>query len=250
MIPAGPGNTAQQVELLRHLRPTGYLGTPDFLKILLDAAGGDAPLTKALVSGAAFPPSLQAEIAGRGVAAFQAYATADLGVVAYETEARDGLVVNEELLVEILRPGSRTPVAPGDVGEVVVTCFNPHLPWVRLALGDLSKVLPGPSPCGRTGMRLAGWLGRADQATKVRGMFVRPEQLAELAARHPGLGRHRLVVSRSGEQDQLELRVEGAAHDLQSLARSFHDIVRLRADIVGVAAGTLPEDGLLIEDDR
>ena len=165
VIPAGPGNTAQQVELLRQLRPTGYVGTPDFLKILLDAAG-ETSITKALVSGAAFPPALQADLANRGVSAFQAYATADLGVVAYETEARKGLVVSEDLLVEIVQPGTGTPVPEGEVGEVVVTTLNADYPLIRFATGDLSAILPGESPCGRTNMRIRGCLGRADQTTR------------------------------------------------------------------------------------
>ncbi|MGI4955522.1 MAG: phenylacetate--CoA ligase family protein [Janthinobacterium lividum] len=249
-IPAGPGNTAQQVEILRNLRPTGYAGTPDFLKILLDAMDGPAPITKALVSGAAFPPSLQQELAGRGVQAYQAYATADLGVVAYETEARNGLVVNETLLVEIVRPGTGTPVAPGEVGEVVVTSFSPEHPWIRLALGDLSKIVPGPSACGRTNMRLAGWMGRADQAAKIRGLFVRPEQIAEIAARHPGLGRLRLVVTRQGEQDHAQLQAEGAEGQTEALARSFQAIATLKAEVVAVAPGSLPNDGVVIQDRR
>ena len=195
VLPAGPGNTAALVEVLRHLRPTGYAGTPDFLKILADAFGPDFPIRTALVSGAAFPASLQAELTGRGIDAYQAYATADLGVVAYETTVREGLVVNEDLLLEIVRPGTGDPVADGEVGEVVVTSFHPAHPWLRLALGDLSAVLPGASPCGRTGMRIKGWMGRADQSAKVRGMFVRPEQLAAVVrprARHrsPAPGRH------------------------------------------------------------
>ena len=256
VIPGGPGNSAQQAEVINHLRPDGYSGTPDFLKILLDAAGpganadGRTSISKALVSGAAFPASLQQELASRGVAAFQAYATADLGVVAYETSARDGLVVNEDLIVEIVRPGTGIPVPDGEVGEVVVTSFSLEHPWIRLALGDLSALLPGPSPCGRTGMRIKGWMGRADQAAKVRGMFVRPEQIAEVAARHAGLGRLRLVVSREGEQDKAVLRVE-AAHDLaEAVGQTFQDVVRLKAQVEAVPLGSLPNDGRVISDER
>ena len=256
VIPGGPGNSAQQAEVINHLRPDGYSGTPDFLKILLDAAGpganadGRTSISKALVSGAAFPASLQQELASRGVAAYQAYATADLGVVAYETSARDGLVVNEDLIVEIVRPGTGIPVPDGEVGEVVVTSFSLEHPWIRLALGDLSALLPGPSPCGRTGMRIKGWMGRADQAAKVRGMFVRPEQIAEVAARHPGLGRLRLVVSREGEQDKAVLRVE-AAHDLaEAVGQTFQDVVRLKAQVEAVPLGSLPNDGRVISDER
>ncbi len=250
VIPAGPGNSAQQAEIVSHLRPAGYSGTPDFLKILLDAAGGErTSITKALVSGAAFPASLQRELAGRGVEAFQAYATADVGVVAYETSARDGLVVNEDLLVEIVRPGTGVPVGDGEVGEVVVTSFSPDHPWIRLALGDLSAVLAGPSPCGRTGVRIKGWMGRADQAAKVRGMFVRPEQLAEAAAR-AGAGRLRLVVSRDNEQDKAVLLVEGAPALAEAAGTCFQDIVRLKVQAEAVPPGSLPNDGRVISDER
>ena len=201
VIPAGPGNTDQQLDVIEHLRPAAYTGTPDFLKILLDAAakgGRDASsITKAVVSGAAFPPSLQAEFQSRGIGAYQMYATADVGVIAYETFAREGLVVNEDVLVEIVRPGTGDPVADGEVGEVVVTSFDQHHPWIRLALGDLSAILPGASPCGRTNTRIKGWMGRADQTAKIKGMFVRPEQVAEVARRHAELGRVRLVVTLS-----------------------------------------------------
>jgi phenylacetate-CoA ligase len=254
VVPAGPGNTAQLVEVVRHLQPVGYCGTPDFLKILLDAADGPCPIRKALVSGAAFPPSLQRELSGRGVEAFQSYATADLGVVAYETAGREGLLVNEDLIVEIVRPGTGTPVPDGDVGEVVVTSFSADSPWIRLALGDLSAVLAGPSPCGRTAPRIKGWMGRADQAAKVRGMFVRPEQIAEVAARHPDAGRMRLVIGRAGEQDTATLRVEAGmeagAASVETIARTFQDVVRLKAVVEAVPAGSLPNDGRVIADER
>ena len=184
VIPAGTGNTEQQLEAIAHFKPTGYLGTPDFLKILLDAAaksGKDASsLRRGLVSGAALPASLRQELATRGVAVRQCYATADLGVIAYESEAAEGMIVNETLLVEIVRPGSGDPVAAGEVGEVVVTSLNPDYPMIRLATGDLSAVLPGRSPCGRTNMRIKGWMGRADQTTKVKGMFVHPAEVVEV----------------------------------------------------------------------
>ena len=250
VVPAGPGNAAQLAEVVRHLQPVGYCGTPDFLKILLDAAGGPCSIRKALVSGAAFPPSLQQELAGRGVEAFQAYATADLGVVAYETAGREGLLVSEDLIVEIVRPGTGTPVRDGEVGEVVVTSFSADSPWVRLALGDLSTVLAGSSPCGRTAPRLKGWMGRADQAAKVRGMFVRPEQVAEVAAKHPEAGRMRLVIGRAGEQDTATLRVEASAAVAEAVARTFQDVVRLKAVVEGVPAGSLPNDGRVIADER
>src|SRR5262249_43859766 len=214
VIPAGTGNTEQQLEAIAHFRPSGYLGTPDFLKVLLDAAakaGKDASsLVRGLVSGAALPPSLRQEWGGRGVGVLQCCATADLGVIAYESEAREGLIVNETLLVEIVRPGTGDPVAEGEVGEIVVTSFNPDYPMIRLATGDLSAVLPGRSPCGRTNMRIKGWMGRADQSAKVKGMFVHPAQVAEVGKRHPGLARLRLSVTRVGEQDAMTLLAECA----------------------------------------
>src|SRR4051794_40385537 len=215
VIPAGPGNTEAQFELIEAYRPSGYSGTPDFLKILLDAATSSgrevSSLKRALVSGAAFPPSLQAEIKARGIDAYQAFGTADLGIIAYETAARDGMVVNEDLIFEVVRPGTGDPVAEGDVGEIVVTSLDPDHPWIRLALGDLTAALPGISSCGRTNMRIRGWMGRADQTTKIKGMFVRPEQVAEIGKRHPELGRLRLVVTRAGETDAMTLKAESAA---------------------------------------
>ncbi len=257
VIPAGPGNAEQQLQIITHLRPTAYVGTPDFLKILLDAgAAAGAPatsMTKAVVSGAAFPPSLQAEIKLRGIDAYQIYATADLGCVAYETPARMGMVVAEDVLVEIVRPGTGDPVADGDVGEVVVTSFDHDHPWIRLALGDLSAVLPGVSPCGRTNLRIRGWMGRADQTTKVKGMFVRPEQVAALAHRHPELGRLRLVVSRAGETDTMTLRAEAKSQN-PALANAVGETLRAMTKLGGtvelVAPGSLPNDGKVIEDAR
>src|ERR1700757_2502124 len=214
VIPAGPGNTDAQFELIEVYRPVGYSGTPDFLKILLDAAasaGRDvSSIKRALVSGAAFPPSLQSEIKSRGIEAYQAFGTADLGMVAFETPAREGMVVNEDLILEIVRPGTGDPVGDGDVGEIVVTSLDPEHPWIRLALGDLTAALPGTSPCGRSNMRIKGWMGRADPTTKVKGMFIRPEQIAEIGKRHPALGRLRLVVTRQGEADAMTLKAESA----------------------------------------
>src|ERR1700676_1552742 len=205
VIPGGPGNTEAPFELIEAYRPVGYSGTPDFLKILLDAAataGRDVSSVKrALVSGAAFPKSLQEEIKSRGVDAYQAFGTADLGLIAFETSAHRGMVVNEDLILEIVRPGTGEPVAEGDVGEIVVTSLDPDHPWIRLAIGDLTAALPGASPCGRSHMRIRAGMGRADQTTKVKGMFVRPEQIAEIGKRHPDLGRLRLVVTRDGEAD-------------------------------------------------
>ena len=212
VIPGGVGNTEQQLEAIAHYKPSGYVGTPDFLKILLDTAektGKDASSFKrALVSGAALPASLREELGKRGVAVLQCYATAELGVIAYESEAREGMIVNESVIVEIVRPGTGDPVAEGEVGEVVVTSFNPDYPMIRLGTGDLSALLPGASPCGRTNMRIKGWMGRADQTAKVKGMFVHPKQIAEVAARHPELKRLRLVVGREAEQDTMTLMAE------------------------------------------
>lgn len=257
VIPAGPGNTEQQLDVIAHLRPTAYAGTPDFLKILLDtaaAAGRDASsIRKAAVSGAAFPPSLQAEIKRRGIDAYQIYATADVGCIAYESPAREGLIVNEDVLIEIVRPGTGEPVADGEVGEVVVTSFDHHHPWIRLALGDLSAVLPGRSPCGRTNVRIKGWLGRADQTTKVKGMFVRPEQIAEVAKRHPQLGRLRLVVTRSGEVDAMTLQAECASVSdalARAVAESLRAVTKLSGAVELVAPGSLANDGKVIDDRR
>jgi phenylacetate-coenzyme A ligase PaaK-like adenylate-forming protein len=257
VIPAGPGNTEQQFELIEAYRPSGYSGTPDFLKMLLDAAasaGRDiSSIERALVSGAAFPPSLQAEIKARGVDAYQAFGTADLGLIAFETEAREGMVVNEDLIFEIVKPGTGDPVAPGDVGEIVVTSLDPHHPWIRLALGDLTAALPGKSSCGRTNMRIKGWMGRADQTTKVKGMFVRPEQIADIGKRHPALGRLRLVVTRQGETDAMTLKAECASPSAalrEEIAATLRAVTKLGGSVELVTPCTLPNDGKLIADER
>lgn len=257
VIPAGPGNTEQQFELIEAYRPVGYSGTPDFLKILLDAAataGRDvSSIKRALVSGAAFPPSLQAEIKARGIDAYQAFGTADLGLIAFETEAREGMVVNEDLIMEIVRPGTSDPVSPGDVGEIVVTSLDPHHPWIRLALGDLTAALPDSSRCGRTNMRIKGWMGRADQTTKVKGMFVRPEQVAEIGKRHPALGRLRLVVTRQGEADAMTLKAEADTPGdalREEIAASLRAVTKLGGAVELVSPGALPNDGKVIADER
>ncbi|HEY1545177.1 MAG TPA: AMP-binding protein [Xanthobacteraceae bacterium] len=257
VIPAGPGNTEQQFELIDAYRPVGYSGTPDFLKILLDAAataGRDvSSIKRAMVSGAAFPPSLQQEIKSRGIDACQTFGTADLGLVAFETPAREGMVVNEDLILEIVKPGTGDPVAEGDVGEIVVTSLDPHHPWIRLALGDLTAALPGTSPCGRTNMRIKGWMGRADQTTKVKGMFVRPEQIAEIGKRHGGLGRLRLVVIRDGEADAMTLKAECASPSeaiKTELTATLRNVTKLGGSVALVAMGSLPNDGKVISDER
>jgi phenylacetate-CoA ligase len=257
VIPAGPGNTEQTLDAVAHLRPSVYCGTPDFLKILLDKAterGSDASsLKRALVSGAAFPPSLQAEIRGRGIDAYQAFAVAEIGVVAYESDARDGLIVNEDVILEIVRPGTGDPVRDGDVGEMLVTLLDPRHPAIRLALGDMTASLAGASPCGRTGPRIRGWMGRADQTAKVKGMFVRPEQIAEVGRRHPELGRLRLVVTRAGEQDQMLLRAETPAPSDALAARiseTLASATKLKGAVEFVKPGALPNDGKVIADER
>ncbi len=257
VIPGGVGNTEQQLDAIAHYKPTGYVGTPDFLKILLDAAdktGKDASSFKrALVSGAALPASLRAEFDRRGVAVLQCYATAELGVIAYESPAREGMIVNERLILEIVRPGTGDPVPDGEVGEVVVTSFNPDYPMVRLATGDLSAIMPGVSSCGRTNIRLRGWLGRADQTAKVKGMFVHPKQVAEVAARHPDLKRLRLVVGREAEQDTMTLMAEAATADAaleSAVASTLQAVTKLKGAVKLVPPGTLPNDGKVIADER
>ena len=257
VIAAGPGNTEQQLEAIQHLKPTVYVGVPDYLKILLDKAKETrkdaSSITKASVGGGALFPSLRAEYKQRGITTYQTYATADLGIIAYESPALEGMIVDEGVIVEIVRPGTGDPVPEGEVGEVVVTAFNRDYPMVRLATGDLSAVLAGPSPCGRTNMRIKGWLGRADQTTKVKGMFVHPEHVAEVAKRYPGLGRLRLVVARSGEQDTMTLRAESADADASlkgALAEALQAVTKLKGEVEIVAPGTLPNDGKVIADER
>jgi phenylacetate-CoA ligase len=259
VIPGGVGNTEQQIDAIVQLKPSGYTGTPDFLKILLDAAakaGKDvSSIRRGLVSGAALPSSLRAELASRGVAVLQCYATAELGVIAFETPALEGMVVNESVILEIVRPGTGDPVSEGEVGEVVVTSFNADYPMIRLATGDLSAVLAGRSPCGRTNMRIKGWMGRADQTTKIKGMFVHPGHIAEVAKRHPELGRVRLSVTREAEQDVMTLAAEcaGAAQTsglADAVAASLQTLTKLKGRIDLVAPGTLANDGKIIADER
>jgi phenylacetate-CoA ligase len=256
VIPAGPGATEQQLDCLRHFRPVAYTGTPDFLKILIDKAaeaGIASTFKKGLVSGAACPPSLQKFFTEAGVEVYQAYATADLGIVAYESPARAGLIVNETMIVEILRPGTGDPVPEGEVGEVVVTRLNPDYPLLRFATGDMSKVLPGASPCGRTGLRLAGWLGRADQTTKVKGMFVHPGSVVEVMKRHPEVTKVRLVVTRAGETDAMVLHAETASKTNalpDMIAETLRSVTKLNGKVELVDPGALPNDGKVIADER
>ena len=257
VFPAGTGQTEQQVQAMAELRASGYIGTPSFLKLILDRAaalGVALPaLNKALVGGEAFPASLRDWLATRGVAGYQCYATADLGLIAYETTAREGLVLDEHVIVEIVRPGTGEPLPDGEVGEVVVTTFNADYPLIRFGTGDLSAVLPGPCPTGRTNTRIRGWLGRADQTTKVRGMFVHPSQVADVARRHPEVQRARLVISGEMANDRMSLHVEvGAVPEglAARIADSIREVTKLRGEVLLSAPGSLPNDGKVIEDAR
>lgn len=257
VFPGGTGQTEQQVQAMIDLRPEAYVGTPSFLRILVERAGemgaDISSLKKACVSGEALPGITRQWLDERGISVRQCYATAEIGTIAYETTPDGGLVVDEEVLVEIVRPGTGDPVAEGEVGEVVVTTFNPDYPLIRFATGDLSAVLPGSSSCGRTNIRLRGWLGRADQTTKIKGMFVHPEQVAELSRRHPELGRLRLRVDNPDGQDCMTLECECAtapAGLAQTLQGSLREVTKLRGEITLVPPGSLPNDGKVIEDRR
>ena len=260
VFPGGIGQTEQQVQTMAELQPAGYIGTPSFLKIILEKAaemGVALPsVKKALVSGEAFPPSLRDWMTERGVNAFQCYATADVGLIAYETSARQGLVIDEGVIVEIVRPGTGDPVPEGEVGELVITSLNPDYPLIRFGTGDLSAILVGTCPTGRTNQRIKGWMGRADQTTKVRGMFVHPGQVAEVVKRFPAALRARLVVQGEMANDSMALHVEttaahGAEAELKAqIAEAIRDITKLRSDVHLVAPGTLANDGKVIEDAR
>jgi phenylacetate-CoA ligase len=257
---AGVGQTEMQVQAIAELQPAGYIGTPGFLKIILEKASelrvDVGSLKKALVGGEAFPPSLRDWLGERGVAAYQSYATADLGLVAYETPAREGLVLDEGVIVEIVRPGTGEPVADGEVGEIVVTSLNPDYPLLRFGTGDLSAILSGPCPSGRTNRRIRGWLGRADQTTKVRGMFVHPGQVAEVVRRYPEVGRARLMIEGEMANDRMTLHCETSMSAVageglrERIAESIRDVTKLRGEVVFCAAGTLPNDGKVIDDAR
>ncbi len=257
VFPGGTGNTEQQLAAIADLQPVAYAGTPSFLKILVEKAqeaGAKLSITKALLSGEAFPPSLRDWLSARGITAYQAYATADAGLIAYETSAREGLVLEEDVILEIVRPGTGDPVPEGEVGEVVVTVLNPDYPLIRFGTGDLSAVLPGPCPSGRSNTRIRGWLGRADQTTKVRGMFVHPGQVAEILRRHPEAGRARLVVAGEMANDRMTLRVEtecsGPGELALRMAETVREVTKLRGEVELVLPGTLPNDGKVIEDAR
>jgi len=260
VFPGGIGQTEQQVQAMAELQPAGYIGTPSFLKIILEKAvemGVALPsVKKALVSGEAFPPSLRDWMTERGVNAYQCYATADVGLIAYETSARQGLVIDEGVIVEIVRPGTGDPVPEGEVGELVITSLNPDYPLIRFGTGDLSAILSGHCPTGRTNQRIKGWMGRADQTTKVRGMFVHPGQVAEVVKRFPSALRARLIVQGEMANDSMALHVEttaahGAEPELKAqIAEAIRDVTKLRSDVHLVAPGTLANDGKVIEDAR
>ena len=257
VFPGGVGNTELQLQAMAELKPQAYAGTPSFLRIALEKAdelGLRLPsLTKASVGGEAFPPALRDALRARGIEAYQSYGTADVGLIAYETAAREGLVLDEGVLVEIVRPGTGEPVADGEVGEVVVTALNPDYPLIRFGTGDLSAVMAGPCPTGRTNRRIKGWMGRADQTAKVRGMFVHPSQVAEIVRRHPELGRARLVIEGEMANDRMTLKAEvaaGAEGLAPAVAATIRDVTKLRGEVALVAPGSLPNDGKVIEDAR
>ena len=253
VFPAGTGQTELQVRAAHDIGVTAYAGTPDYLKVILDKADEMAlrlNISKAAVGGGALFPSLRQEYADRGIACLQCYATADLGNIAYESPARDGLIVDEGVIVEIVTPGTGNPVAHGEVGEVVVTTLNRDYPLIRFATGDLSAILDGPSPCGRTNIRIKGWMGRADQTTKIKGMLVRPEQVATLVARHKDVSRARVIASREGEMDVMTVQIETESDDADRYAQTISDALKLKGRIELVAKGSLPNDGKVIEDQR
>ena len=257
VFPGGTGQTEQQVQAMAELRPAGYVGTPSFLKIIIEKAVemkvALPSVTRALVSGEAFPPSLRDWLGERGIAGYQCYASADLGLIAFETEAREGLVLDEGVIVEIVRPGTGDPVAEGEVGELVVTTLNRDYPLIRFGTGDLSAVLPGPCPSGRTNTRIKGWMGRADQTVKVRGMFVHPGQVADIIRRFPEVIKARLVVSGEMANDSMTLKVEVATSPDglgQRMGDAVRDVTKLRGNVELLAPGSLPNDGKVIEDAR
>jgi phenylacetate-CoA ligase len=253
VLPAGTGQTELQVTAARDIGTTSYAGTPDYLKVILDKAdkmGITLGFTKAAVGGGALFPSLRQEYADRGIVCLQSYATADVGNIAYESAAMEGMILDEQIIVEIVIPGTGTPVFPGEIGEVLVTSLNPDYPLIRFATGDMSAVMAGQSPCGRTNTRIKGWMGRADQTTKIKGMFVRPEQVAAFVSRHEEVDRARVIASREGEQDILTVQVECDGGDADAYAASVVDTMKMKGKVVVCDLGTLPRDGLVIEDQR
>ena len=253
VLPAGTGQTELQAVASRDVGSTAYAGTPDYLKVILEKAdemGIALGITKAAVGGGALFPSLRQYYIDRGISCLQCYATADLGNVAYESAAMEGMIVDEGVIVEIVTPGTGDPVAPGEVGEVVVTSLNPDYPLIRFATGDLSAAMMGTSPCGRSNMRIKGWMGRADQTTKIKGMFVRPEQVAALVARHDEVSKARVIASRADEQDVLTVQIESAGGDANVYAQTVVDVLKLKGKMVIVGPGELPRDGVVIEDQR
>ncbi|MGR3269706.1 phenylacetate--CoA ligase family protein [Thalassococcus profundi] len=253
VLPAGTGQTELQARAAHDVGVTAYAGTPDYLKVILEKAdemGLTLDITRAAVSGGALFPSLRQFYADRGIACLQCYATADLGNIAYESAAVEGMILDEHVVVEIVTPGTGDPVPEGEVGEVVVTSLNPDYPLIRFATGDMSAVMPGSSPCGRTNTRIKGWMGRADQTTKIKGMFVRPEQVAALVAKHPEIARARVVASREGEADAMTVRIETKAQDPSAFEASVAEVLKLKGRVELVAPGGLPRDGLVIEDTR
>ncbi|MBV1895235.1 MAG: AMP-binding protein [Rhodobacteraceae bacterium] len=253
VLPAGTGQSELQVAAARDVGVTAYAGTPDFLKVILDKAdemGVALSITKATVGGGALFPSMRAEYADRGIACLQSYGTADLGNIAYESCSMEGMIVDEHMIVEIVTPGTGNPVPAGEVGEVLVTSLNPDYPLIRFATGDLSALMAGQSPCGRTNMRIKGWMGRADQTAKIKGMFVRPEQVAALVAKHDEIAKVRVIASRQGEMDVMTVQIEASGGDESAYAATIKNVLKLKGTIEIVALGSLPKDGLVIEDQR
>lgn len=253
VLPAGTGQTELQARAAHDVGVTAYAGTPDYLKVILDKAeamGLSLNISRAAVGGGALFPSLRQEYADRGILCLQNYATADLGNIAYESEAVEGMIVDEGVIVEIVTPGTGNPVADGEVGEVLVTTLNPDYPLIRFATGDLSAVMAGTSPCGRTNMRIKGWMGRADQTTKIKGMFIRPEQVADFVAKHDEVTRARVIASREGEMDVMTVQIETEASDSERYLITLQDTLKLKGKIELVAIGSLPNDGKVIEDQR